>query len=306
MKKRIVLIILVLTLSICLTACKSSDYKKAIELQGTGNYQAAADIFTQLADYEDSADHLAGCIAMMDAIDFFDNATVELENKNTALDEAISVANSLVQGEDKALDNSLRTSLETLISNAKAAKIAIPEMPETTEEINSLAASVLSTDYSDILSDLNNGQINLENSIKQYALVNNPSEAYVISCLKNVPGIMDISAATEDNDPNGQLGKAGGYTSAIYFSHENVNQSEVLGNTIIEKGTACGGQIEVYASENDALKRNDYLAGFDGTILASGSHKVIGTVLIRTSDMLTGSQQKELEANVINALIALE
>ena len=41
--------------------------------------------------------------------------------------------------------------------------------------------------------------------------------------------------------------------------------------------------------------RESYLAGFDGSILSSGSHKVVGTVLIRTSDDLNATKQKNLE-----------
>jgi hypothetical protein len=133
-------------------------------------------------------------------------------------------------------------------------------------------------------------------------LVDQPSEVYVIECLQKVPCIIDIEAVTEDNDPIGQLNKPGGYTALVYFSYELVNQEEVYGDDLIDKGTDAGGSIEVYRTKDDANKRNDYLATFDGTVLASGSHKVIGTVVVRTSDELTASQQNLLEANIIAAL----
>ena len=114
--------------------------------------------------------------------------------------------------------------------------------------------------------------------------------------------MIDIAAATEDNDPNGQLHKAGGYTSAVYFSHENVDQGSVYGSSLIDKGTDAGGQIEVYATPEDAAKRDTYLAAFDGSVLSSGSHTVIGTCVIRTSNELKASQQSELEANIISEL----
>ena len=41
------------------------------------------------------------------------------------------------------------------------------------------------------------------------------------------------------------------------------------------------------------IPENDYLAAFDGGIFASGSHTVVGTVLVRTSNELTASQQKK-------------
>ena len=130
----------------------------------------------------------------------------------------------------------------------------------------------------------------------------------MIKCLEKVDHITGISAVTEDNDPNGNLNKAGGYTATVYFADDRVpaDKVESKGKTIIDKGTDGGGAIEVYANEEDVKKRNDYLAGFDGGIFASGSHKVIGTVLIRTSDHLTASQQKELETAIVEALTKVD
>ena len=129
-----------------------------------------------------------------------------------------------------------------------------------------------------------------------------PSESYVIECLKRVENIVDVSAVTEDNDPNGNLNKAGGYTAQVYFSSNLINQDDVYGTSLIEKGTDAGGSIEVYSAVEDAEKRNKYLTSFDGGIFASGSHTVIGTVIVRTSDELTASQQKAMEQDIIAAL----
>ena len=43
-----------------------------------------------------------------------------------------------------------------------------------------------------------------------------------------------------------------------------------------------------------------------GAIYANGTHTVIGTVLVRTSNKLMATQQKELEQKVIDALTRLE
>lgn len=128
--------------------------------------------------------------------------------------------------------------------------------------------------------------------------------AYI--CIGKVTNVVDISAVTEDNDPNGNLNKAGGYTAQVYFSSDLVNQSSVSGTTVIEKGTQCGGSIEVYSTVEDVTKRNDYLATFDGGIFASGSHTVIGTCLVRLSDELTASQQTEMEKNIAEILTYVE
>lgn len=149
------------------------------------------------------------------------------------------------------------------------------------------------TDYTTVMGNLDSAYSDLDTSIKQYALVDNPTEAFVIERLGNVEDIVDISAVTEVNDPNGHLGKAGGYTAQIYFTNVNINQSSVPGSPVIEKGTDAGGSIEVYSSVEDATTRETYLAAFDGGMFASGSHTIVGTCLIRTSDKFIASQQKE-------------
>ena len=58
-------------------------------------------------------------------------------------------AEQLVTSEDLALDETLRPSLETAISETKAAKKDIPEMPATLEEINEVTKEITAIDYSD-------------------------------------------------------------------------------------------------------------------------------------------------------------
>lgn len=43
------------------TACDSSEYKKAVKLMDSGNYEEAKAIFTELKDYKDSADLIYNC-----------------------------------------------------------------------------------------------------------------------------------------------------------------------------------------------------------------------------------------------------
>lgn len=162
--------------------------------------------------------------------------------------------------------------------------------------------------------------------------LNNPSEEYVISCLENVDCITDIEAATEKHDPNHHLHEKGGYTAAIYFRIEQIELTEeesalYKGETAfylnvdgdktlvvleegedamspVDVGTEGGGQVEVYASASDAKKRDEYLSNFDGSIFTSGYHVVVGTMVIRTSKLLTASEQEQLANDVIAALKA--
>ena len=77
-----------------------------------------------------------------------------------------------------------------------------------------------------------------------------------------------------------------------------------MDNDIIEAGTDGGGSVEVYKTAEEATKGEEYLAGFDGT--ASGSHKVVGTCMVRTSDSPTTTQQSELEEAIIEALTRID
>lgn len=289
------------------TGCKSSDYKKAVELQESGDYSGALELFKGIDDdYKDVSNRVTECQSFIDSIAAFEEAKSSLEDKNAELDMVVSNANNLVNRENIALDESLRSSLETRISETKAVKLTAPTMAETVKEIDIQTTEMNTTDYSDALKSLNEAYTALSNSIKKYELVNNPTESYVIKCLEKVEHVTDISAVTEDNDPNGQLGKAGGYTATVYFTCDWVNQSNVSGNTIIEKGTDGGGAIEVYANVEDAESRNSYLAGFDGGVFAAGTHTVVGTCVIRASNELAASKQKELEAAIIEALTKLD
>ncbi len=302
MKKTIMIFAVIMTLCLSLTGCKSSDYNKAVELQTSGDYSSALALFAELGDYKDALTKAADCSEIIDAISKFEAAKNNAESKNADLENAIADAETLVINPSPALDDALLPALETGISETKAAKVEVPAMPSTAGEITSAVSSLDSIDYSGVLNKLSEHKAALEKSIKQYSLVDAPDEAYIISCLRKVDTVQDISAATEDNDPNGNLNKAGGYTAQVYFSSTLIDQNEISGDSVIEKGTDGGGSIEVYANIDDANKRNEYLGGLDGGIFASGSHTVIGTVIVRTSDELTASQQKELEAKIIAVL----
>lgn len=248
---------------------------------------------------------MAGCKSesLIQAEENFTEAQTVLEAKNAELDTLIAEAQGVIDQGETALDDTCVPALETAISLAKAARVDTSEMPKKEEEIVQATEDMNSVDYTSVTDGINTSKEALERSIQQYSQVDNPSEAFVIERLTTVEHIKDISAVTEDNDPNGHLGKQGGYTAAVYYSDDRISlDTTIYGNTVIDQGTDGGGCIEVYANVDDATTRDTYLAGFDGGAFASGSHTVIGTVVVRTSDELTASQQQEMEANLISAL----
>lgn len=195
MRKRLLSLGLIMVLCFSLTGCKSSDYKKAVELQNSGDYAGALELFKGIGDdYKDVSDRATECQSFIDSITAFDEAKSLLDDKNAELDKAISEANDLVNGENTALDESLRSLLETKISETKAIKITAPTMAETVKEIDTQTTEMNTTDYSDALKSLNEAYTAFNNSVKQYELVNNPAESYVIKCLEKVEHVIGISA----------------------------------------------------------------------------------------------------------------
>lgn len=235
-----------------------------------------------------------------------ENEISRIEKLLLERDELVQKAEEVVQEEKPALNKELVSMLENQISTVKAIAFEEPDITGETKEIKAIAEELKKIDYQKEFSDLKEAQKDLQISRKQYELVNAPEEAFIIERLKRVENMGDISAATEDNDPNGNLNKQGGYTAQVYFSSPLIDQSIFSDDSVIDKGTQCGGSIEVYKTVEEVQNREDYLATFDGGVLSSGSHKVIGTVLIRTSNELTATQQQELEKAIIEAFTMLE
>ena len=238
----------------------------------------------------------------------FNAAVKEVEAKNTELTSAMNDAQKILDKQEAVYDNTTKEAFITALSDAKAAQRKIPDLPKKTADINAETKKLSEPlDYSSVINAISEKQTAYQNSVLQMKQITNPNEDFVIQRLKGIPNISGYQAVTEDHDPNGNLNKQGGYTSTVYFSTPLIDQSSVYGNDIVDKGTECGGAIEVYASEEDAEKRDSYLASFDGAgMLNSGSHKVLGTIVIRTSTKLTATQQNKFTNNITNKLLELQ
>ena len=238
----------------------------------------------------------------------FNAAVKEVEAKNTELTSAMNDAQKILDKKEAVYDNTTKEAFITALSDAKAAQRKIPDLPKKTADINAETKKLSEPlDYSSVINAISEKQTAYQNSVLQMKQITNPNEDFVIQRLKGIPNISGYQAVTEDHDPNGNLNKQGGYTSTVYFSTPLIDQSSVYGNDIVDKGTECGGAIEVYASEEDAEKIDSYLASFDGAgMLNSGSHKVLGTIVIRTSTKLTATQQNEFTNNITNKLLELQ
>lgn len=262
------------------------------------------------------APHDRAVAAFNDAMTGYGAAVDGLAARTGDLDSAIADLQGVIDSDAQPLDRELLTSAGKTIGEAQGGRVeapAAPEIPESTADIEKLASELPALtadverlgDYGAAIAKLGDAKTALENSIKQMQQVTNPAEAFVIERIKDLPTVKGVQAVTEDNDPNGKLNKQGGYTATVFLASEQVNQASVAGNGIVGKGTDGGGSVEVYRTVAEAEARDTYLGAFDGTVFAPGSHKVLGTVLIRTSDKLTATQQAALEKAIWDALTEL-
>lgn len=277
----------------------ASTYKKADKSLKNGDYAKVIELLDSIPNYNDEnklREQASAFIA-------FQKAAEVANTNNTNLENAINEAQNVLDGENNPLDKNTITNLQSALNSANEVKVSVPEMPKDYSAALEEATKLTETaNYPTQMTNVEQAKLALEKSNKQMVQVTNPTGEFIILRLGEISGISGIQAVTEDNDPNGHLNKQSGYTSATYFLNSLVKQS-VSGADAVAKGTKAGGCIEVYENAESAVKREAYLASFDGTgFLDTGSHVVCGTVVVRTSRFLTASQQKELTAQIIEKL----
>lgn len=243
-----------------------------------------------------------------EAVKKYESTVSVIKNKNKELEKEISKLQKLLDSGEKPLDKTLVDSSKQAIKAAKAEKLVIPEMPfKTSEIIKETEKYEKGVDYSKHITEIEEIFALFKTSQKQYKQFVKPSEEFILQRISEIGEISAAKPVTEDNDPNGQLNKKGGYIATVFFEDIYVDKEEnFLEDDVIENGTDGGGAIEVYSNEKDAKSREEYLACFDGSAYSSGSHKVIGTTVIRTSNLLTASMQNELESRIIEVLSRLD
>lgn len=267
----------------------------------------------------------------------YNEAVVKIEEANSGLQETLDAAQEVINKGEEPYDQAAFESLKTALVEAGKAKVSTPQalkevetlsVPEeakkdalkTLKEQTASASEELKSktvpeipevpDYSGVTTTVTDAQKVYENSIQSLKQITAPTDEFVKERLQRIETISAIESVTEDHDPNGLLNKQGGYIGCIYFTDTQVDRSQLYiedgKDNIIDVGTDGGGAIEVFATAKEANVRNDYLASFDGGMFASGSHYVEGTCVIRTSNYLNGTQQKELTAKITEALITID
>ena len=267
----------------------------------------------------------------------YNDAASQVNNKNSELQGVVSGAQDVINKGEEPFDENTLSELKTAMSDASSVKVSDVEILEPLEEMsvsedmkskelkeieekavaeieNVKAMTVPSIpevpDYTETTEALKEKLKAYENSIQGMKQVTAPTDEFVMERLQRIETITEMDAVTEDHDPNGKLNKQGGYIGCIYFTDTQVDRSQLYiedgKDNVIDVGTDGGGAIEIFKTVEDATQRDTYLGAFDGGMLASGSHYVVGTCLVRTSNELNGTQQLELTDQIRQALIAVD
>lgn len=271
----------------------------------------------------------------------YNDAVQNVMEANSAVISAINQAQEVINKGEEPYDANSLIALKEAMSAAQMAIVPNPDVlpvfkllsasedmkskelkaltKTATEELEKLKSFILPEvpvlpDYSDYLTNLANTQEAYEDSIQSLKQVTAPTDEFVMSRLQRVDTIAAMAPVTEDHDPNNQLNKQGGYIGCIYFTDLQVDRTRLyVGpdediNDVVDVGTDGGGAIEIFANVEDAVARDTYIDNIvkSGSIARPGSHVVVGTILVRTSDHLTGTQQKVLTEKIINALITID
>lgn len=138
-----------------------------------------------------------------------------------------------------------------------------------------------------------------------------PSKEFIVECLQSVDEISEIeveeitSEETDDTDgTNESTGEteeddAPGYYVAVYFSVEFVNQDEITGSTLAEKGYLAGGCIEAFETVEEAEVRAS--AVDEGDLFDTNYQIAVGSMVLRISPKIEKAQQIALAAKIISA-----
>lgn len=111
-----------------------------------------------------------------------------------------------------------RNDLEIQKLEADAAAAAVEEAAAKIPEIPAVP------DYSEQIKEVQDAQKKYESSVQKLANVTAPPDDFVSGRLKRISTVVETGAVTKEQDPNGLLGKKGGYTGCVYFLDERVDR----------------------------------------------------------------------------------
>jgi len=102
-------------------------------------------------------------------------------------------------------------------------------------------------------------------------------------------GMGTVTVWTAATDENQLLGRPGGYTSAATVTDKRLPCPDKA-----DPGTDCGATVEVFPTDDEAVRRSEYIQSIlgGGGILGTEYHYFAATALLRVTGQLTPDQAK--------------
>lgn len=111
---------------------------------------------------------------------------------------------------------------------------------------------------------------------------------------QKIATLKPIKTYTAEDDPNHLLGRPNGYSSKTAFGDSRVKAEDVEYSQ--EDAVERGGSVEVFATEEGAKARMDFIQAVAKGLPAVGEYDYVkGGVLVRVSRFLTPDQAKEYQ-----------
>ncbi|MCI9495138.1 MAG: EbhA [Adlercreutzia mucosicola] len=313
-KKAAMLLGLALAASVA-TGCSAEELYAEVSAEVEAYNAAVATYNEQVARYNEAVDSVKEENKLV--VTELGNAQKVVNSDGEPYDGAtlLDLKNAMAELESAKVDDPVSLKEESAIEvNAEMSRDELEQVEEDAMERSAqldgkaIPDPPLMPDYTDAIEGLRNALQLYQMSVQSLNQITAPADEFVIERLQGVDTITKIEAVTEEHDPNGQLNKQGGYIGCVYFRDSQIGADSLYledgEEDVIEIGTAGGGAIEIFQAPEEAEARNQYLAGFDGAgFLSPGSHQVEGTLVVRTSDNLTATQQNELTEKIVAALI---
>ena len=200
--------------------------------------------------------------------------------------QTVSNYNNSVDAYNKLAKSAELSNIENFLETSE-------KLPKVSENKFSILKSLFNGNSSKVIKSdiktINEMKLTVDEDWEIINALINPSEDWVISKLNKCEDIKSSEGITDENDPNGLLGKDGGYTGAVYFTIDKLTGDDTA--SPIQLGTDGGGCVEIYKNITEASNRCTYLKQFDNSFMQSGSYVMIGTMVVRTSYQLAESSQ---------------
>ena len=186
-------------------------------------------------------------------IDTYNTAVNGIASENEELQKVMDRAEADIKNDAEAYEPDTKEDLQDELEKAKKLPVQVPalidpfdamtvsggfskkEFERQKQEAEASLAAVREAekkipetpavpDFSDAKKKLQDKCEEYEKSVQKLKNVTAPSESFVTERLRKVDTVVQAGAVTKENDPNGLLGKKGGYTACIYFLDKRVDR----------------------------------------------------------------------------------